>query len=452
MLKQLLAVDIGAGSGRVIRGRFENYRLSLHEDARFSNQLLTNSEGYTYWDFERLAGVIKEYLAKAADADSIGFDSFSPDFGIFDISGKLCHQMLSYHNYFEVPFPAQVLQEYSEDSLHEICGNLPSPIGVLARLCWLQERYAYACEGDNTLLPMADALAFAVCGEKYTDFTFSFDCGLGNLRGEWDNRLTRFLKAGDGILPEILPCGEIVARTAIPSGKQLDVINTGLHDTASAYYALKLLADGELCMNAGTWFSVGVSAREPILTPESKQIGTENIALPDRSFIHGHTFPGAWFLQTFQKENGFLPFADQSAAAQREAGEYISADVSDLSRYQGPKGLAEVVREDMRKSGIEHPGDYQVLRSIYEGLADAAAQTVSNIETVSNRRYSAIYMSGGVTKDAFLCRLIEEKSGKRIVPCVREASAVGNLLQQLRGLKLVCCDEECRDILKNVEE
>ena len=452
MAKQLLAVDIGAGSGRIIRGCFENNKLSLKEEARFSNPLLTDAEGYTYWDFERLSKTVLDYLNKAEDADSIGFDSFSPDFGIFGSDGKLRHHMLSYHNYFNETLPKRVLECYSEADLHNMCGNPPSPLGILSRLCWLEDRYEYATEKGNTLLPLADALAFSLCGEKYTDFTYSFDCGIGNLEGKWNENLTRFLKVGSDILPKILPCGETVGYFTQRSGKKLAVINAALHDTASAYYALRLLADGELCMNAGTWFSVGVADERPILTDESKQFGVENIALPDETFIHGHTFPGAWFLQTFQKEKDGISYSVMSEKAASEKGEFISADVSDMSRYQGDSGLIALVREDMENSGIKNPSDYQALRSIYEGIANAVAAAVKQIEAISNKSFSKIFMSGGVTKDAFLCSLIEEKTNTKIVPCMKEASVVGNLLLQLQGLKLISSVEECQMLMKNLEE
>ena len=452
MAKQLLAVDIGAGSGRIIRGCFENNKLSLKEEARFSNPLLTDEEGYTYWDFERLSKTVLDYLNKAEDADSIGFDSFSPDFGIFGSDGKLCHHMLSYHNYFNESLPAKVLECYSEEDLHNMCGNPPSPLGILSRLCWLEDRYEYVANGENTLLPLADALAFTLCGEKYTDFTYSFDCGIGNLEGKWNDNLTRFLKSGGDVLPQILPCGKIVGYFTQGSGKKLAVINTALHDTASAYYALRLMADGQLCMNAGTWFSVGVADEQPILTPESKKFGIENIALPDESFIHGHTFSGAWFLQTFQKEKDGVSYSVMSAEAENEKGEFISADVSDMGRYQGSNGLIASVRKDMENSGIENPSDYQVLRSIYEGLANAVADAIKQIETISNKKFTKIFMSGGVTKDLFLCRLIEEKTQTKIVPCMKEASVVGNLLLQLQGLNLVSSVEECQMLMKNLEE
>jgi len=452
MAKQLLAVDIGAGSGRIIRGCFENNRLSLREEARFSNPLLTDADGYTYWDFEHLSKNVLEYLKSAAEADSIGFDSFSPDFGIFDSEGRLCHHMLSYHNYFQESLPARVLESYSEEALHDMCGNPPSPLGILARLCWLQDRYEYAANPGNTLLPLANALAFSLCGERFTDFSYSFDCGIGNLEGKWNENLTRFLKAGSDILPKVLPFGETVGYFKQTSGKKLAVINTALHDTASAYYALRLLSDGQLCMNAGTWFSVGVPAQRPILTPQSKQLGVENIALPDESFIHGHTFPGAWFLQTFRKEIGGIPFGIMSMEARNEKGAFISADVSDMSRYQGSAGLITTIRKDMENCGITNPGDYQVLRSIYEGLANAVAQAITQIETISHKKFTKIFMSGGVTQDSFLCSLIEEKTQTKIVPCMKEASVVGNLIQQLQGQKLVGSLEECQMLMKNLEE
>lgn len=451
MSKQLLAVDIGAGSGRIVCGSYDKGKLTVREGARFTNELQTDAEGRTYWDFERLSASVNGYL-KQSDADSIGFDSFSPDFGIFDPEGTLCQPMLSYHNYFSCAFPEEVLSEYPADVLRSMTGNEVSPLSILARLIYLQKRYAFAADGRNTLLPMADALAFRVCGQRYTDFTFSFDSGLNDLNGAWDEKLVRFLKAGMGILPRVLPCGQQAGYSLLTPGKKTAIINTALHDTASAYHALKLIADGQLCMNAGTWFSVGAAADSPVLTDESRALGIENIALPDRTFIHGHTFPGAWFLQTFRKESGGTPFSLLSESARNERGEYISADVSNIGRYQNEKGLIETVREDLSRNGIAHASDAQVLRSIYEGLADAVACAIVRIEAVGGKRFHSIYMSGGVTKDSFLCGLIGEKSRRKIVPCMREASAAGNLLLQLQGLKLIRSADESRELLQKLEE
>jgi sugar (pentulose or hexulose) kinase len=123
-----------------------------------------------------------------------------------------------------------------------------------------------------------------------------------------------------------------------------------------------------------------------------------------------------------------------------------------MSRYQGDGGLIALVREDMEKSGIKNPSDYQILRSIYEGLANAVAGAIKQIETISNKKFTKIFMSGGVTKDLFLCSLIEEKTNTKIMPCMKEASVVGNLLLQLQGLKLVNSVEECQMLMKNLEE
>ena len=52
-----LAVDLGAGSGRIIAGLMLGGRLSLEEVYRFKNEPVEKS-GNLYWDFEGLwAGV-----------------------------------------------------------------------------------------------------------------------------------------------------------------------------------------------------------------------------------------------------------------------------------------------------------------------------------------------------------------------------------------------------------
>ena len=54
-----LAVDLGAGSGRIIAGLMLEGRLSLEEVYRFENEPFEEG-GNLYWDFEKLwAGVVE---------------------------------------------------------------------------------------------------------------------------------------------------------------------------------------------------------------------------------------------------------------------------------------------------------------------------------------------------------------------------------------------------------
>ena len=85
-----LAVDLGAGSGRIIAGLMLGGRLSLEEVYRFKNEPVEKS-GNLYWDFEGLwAGVLEGLRLSvvrygAENISSIGVDTWGVDYGFIEI-------------------------------------------------------------------------------------------------------------------------------------------------------------------------------------------------------------------------------------------------------------------------------------------------------------------------------------------------------------------------------
>ena len=91
-MSTFLAVDFGAGSGRVIAGRVSGGQLELDELHRFPNRQVRLG-GHVYWDFPALFEEMKEGLrraaAKYADVESIGIDTWGVDYGLVDRAGNL---------------------------------------------------------------------------------------------------------------------------------------------------------------------------------------------------------------------------------------------------------------------------------------------------------------------------------------------------------------------------
>jgi sugar (pentulose or hexulose) kinase len=56
----LVAVDLGASSGRVIAGRIDGGRLALEEVHRFPNHPVADADGL-WWDVDRLTAVKAAY-------------------------------------------------------------------------------------------------------------------------------------------------------------------------------------------------------------------------------------------------------------------------------------------------------------------------------------------------------------------------------------------------------
>src|SRR5580658_629991 len=88
-----LAVDLGAGSGRVVAGIFDGEKLELAVMNRFPNNATKEADGW-HWQFENLFNDIKRGIAvavqKYGDAVvSIGVDTWGVDYGLLDADGKL---------------------------------------------------------------------------------------------------------------------------------------------------------------------------------------------------------------------------------------------------------------------------------------------------------------------------------------------------------------------------
>ena len=86
-----VAVDLGAESGRVIRGVLVDGRLEIEEVARFKTGV-AKIDGHRRWNLPRFLEEIITGLRVAGErgpVDSIGVDSFGVDFGLLDENDEL---------------------------------------------------------------------------------------------------------------------------------------------------------------------------------------------------------------------------------------------------------------------------------------------------------------------------------------------------------------------------
>ena len=87
----ILAVDIGASSGRHIVGTVQKGKLVLREVYRFENGV-HRQNGHLCWDIEALAREVLNGLKAAHDAGytpaTVGIDTWAVDFVLLDKNGK----------------------------------------------------------------------------------------------------------------------------------------------------------------------------------------------------------------------------------------------------------------------------------------------------------------------------------------------------------------------------
>src|ERR1700679_3713818 len=92
-MKICLAVDLGAGSGRVVAGICNDNCLEVVELNLFAKDPVKEADGW-HWNFDKLFSHIKQGIAlavrKYGDAVvSVGVDAWGVDYGLVDAHGTL---------------------------------------------------------------------------------------------------------------------------------------------------------------------------------------------------------------------------------------------------------------------------------------------------------------------------------------------------------------------------
>src|SRR5260221_11197021 len=95
--KTVLAVDVGAESGRVIGVHFDGQKLVTEEIYRFANVPVT-VQNTLHWDILRIWNDIQIGISKADVPASIGIYTWGVDFALLDKQGHLLANPIHYRD------------------------------------------------------------------------------------------------------------------------------------------------------------------------------------------------------------------------------------------------------------------------------------------------------------------------------------------------------------------
>ena len=97
--KTVLAVDLGAESGRVMAVHFDGVQLEFEELHRFPN-IPVYVHGTLHWDILRLWNEIQAGIEKGIKFQpaSLGVDTWGVDFGLLDAQGQLLGNPVHYRD------------------------------------------------------------------------------------------------------------------------------------------------------------------------------------------------------------------------------------------------------------------------------------------------------------------------------------------------------------------
>ena len=286
-----VAVDLGAGSGRVLVGGFGDEALFLQEVHRFANPVQTVA-GRQRWNTEHLFTSIVAGLGKAAsvvrdvsDLVSVGVDTWGVDYGLLDAEGRLLEEPVCYRDPRTDGVMEQVFQRVFRDEIYARTGIQFLPFNTLYQLV-AQRALGEWPERAARFLMMPDLLHHRLMGGRADrahrgEFTDATTTQLVNARSRtWDDELFAMLDLDPSLMPELVQPGTAlgrldpsVARTVGLPG--LKVVAPATHDTASAVVATPL-EPGWLYLSSGTWSLLGAETAEPVIHETTARHGFTN--------------------------------------------------------------------------------------------------------------------------------------------------------------------------------
>jgi len=171
---KMLAIDLGASSGRGIVGSFDGNRLTLRENHRFSNDpVITN--GRMYWDILRIFYEIKQSITKTVlDGDnisSIGIDTWGVDYALIDRFGRMLANPTHYRDTRTANIVDHVSKFVSPTELYGTAGiqtlNFNTIYQLAADLCENSEVF----DNAERMLNIPDLLNYFLTGKMVNEYT-----------------------------------------------------------------------------------------------------------------------------------------------------------------------------------------------------------------------------------------------------------------------------------------
>lgn len=435
---RLLAIDIGAESGRGVVGRFDGQRLHLEEVRRFPN-VPVRLNRTLYWDFLRIFNDVEITIAEAGKPASVGIDTWGVDFGLLDARGRLLANPVHYRD----QRTAGLLERLPKDEAYAQTGIQFLEINTLVQLMSMVEHHDPDLDRADRLLLMPDLLHHFLCGSGVSEFTnaTTTQC-FDPRRGTWADDLLERLYIPRRIFPDVVQPGTVLGVVG-----DAQVVAPATHDTASAVAAMPL--DQEtVFLSSGTWSLIGTEVDAPLINELAR---TAN--LTNEGGINGTTrllknVMGLWLLQQARSALSLsYPELIDLAGAARPHSAFIDPDDPRFLRAT-PADLSQLVGDYCAETRQPPPQDAGALiRVLLESLALKYAVVVRELECVTGRTFSRVYVVGGGVNNQLLCQLTADASGLTVLAGPVESTALGNLVVQSVALRELASVAEGRSLI-----
>lgn len=455
MTRHYVAVDLGAESGRAMRGRLSGGVLELSELRRFANEPVRQPGSYR-WDILRLWHDVQRGLERASgdSLDSVGVDAWGCDYALIGEQGDLLENPYHYRDTRTDGIMEAVCQRIGRDRIYAVTGVQFLPFNTLYQLsaaCQLTPKLIAAATAAITI---PDLLNYWLTGRLTSEFTNATTTQFVDARSRaWATGLLAEADLPTHLLAPLVEPGSVVGTIKGAACKALagtPVVAPACHDTGSAVAAV--CADGERAfLSSGTWSLLGTEVPRPVITPEARDGNFTNEGGVCGSTRFLKNISGLWLLQACRRswaDSGLDVGYDELLASAAGEGSFKSLFDPDHPGFLHPVDMVAAIAEYCRQTRQSVPaGPAACARAICESLALKYRLVLESLQALTGRQLTEIRIVGGGAKNRLLNQFTADATGRRVVAGPVEATALGNIAMQMLATGAVASLAEARAII-----
>jgi rhamnulokinase len=380
-------------------------------------------------------------------------------------SGEMLGQPFCYRDSRTDHAMARAFKRVPREEIFKQSGLQFMQFNTLFQLIAHKEQAPEILEAADCLLLMPDFIHWCLCGSKVVEFTnaTTTQC-VHPTRRKWNVPLLNKFGLPTRMFPKIVQPGtklgtlrrSVAERTGLG---RIKVVAPPTHDTASAVAGVPTRNTGKpnwAYLSSGTWSLMGAEVNKASLTPRTLEYDLTNEGGLDGTYRLLKNIMGLWLVQrckrSFDAKGRVRSYAELEALAAKAKPLRSLINPND-SRFLNPPDMPKAIQAFCRETGQPVPRtEGEILRCARESLALMYRGVLGALEELTGNRIEVIHIVGGGSKDDLLNQMTADTCQRPVITGPVEATAMGNLLTQVRADGELKSLAEMREVVRRSSE
>jgi len=443
-MKNYIAIDLGATSGRVILSKVDEGKVDMETVYRFPTPLV-NLDGKYYWNIYSIYSDIVNGLSmigkRGVKVESIGVDTWGIDVVSVAKDGSFNCLPRSYRDPYTEGIPEKFFENcMSSEQLYERTGVQIMNINTVFQLYVQKKSKSSALKHARKILFMPDAVSYMLTGKKVCEYTILSTSALMNPRTKsFDRKILHKCGLCRFRFPKIVYPGSTIGKLTenlanITGLGRVPVKAVAGHDTASAVAAVPAANENFAYLSSGTWSLMGIEIPSPKIDQQMRELNFTNEGGAKGNTRLLKNITGMWLLEqclakwrSEGKEYSY-EFINRMAAGLDKSPDLIDPDDP---AFASPADMPAAICANLASRGLPAPkDDAAMVRLIYDSLAAKYAETLGRLRVLAPFPIEALHIIGGGSQNELLNQMTADACRVKVIAGPSEGTALGNVMIQ----------------------